>query len=197
MDILRLQKQLDFIKEIDKTKQILRNTILMDASRRENDAEHTWHMAVCAMLFTEYSHEKNLDMLKVLKMIMLHDVVEIDAGDTFAYDIQAHEDKAVRENKAAQRIFGLLPDDQKEEFISLWREFEDYLTPEAKYAHLVDTFMPIYHNYSTKGLQWQKLNVTAARVLERNKHIQQGSPVIWAYVEAMVKDAVDKGYLKP
>lgn len=160
MDFIRFQKQLEFITEIDKLKQILRNTILMDASRRENDAEHTWHMAVCAMLFSEYANEKNLDMLKVLKMIMIHDVVEIDAGDIFAYDDKGHLNKVEREQKAAQRIFGLLPDDQKEEFTNLWDEFEEYQTSEAQYAHLVDTFMPIYHNYSTKGLQWQRLNVT-------------------------------------
>lgn len=197
MDFSRFHKQLEFITEIDKLKKIFRNTILMDASRRENDAEHTWHMAVCAMLFTEYANEKNLDMLKVLKMIMIHDVVEIDAGDTFAYDDKGHLDKEEREQKAANRLFGLLPDDQQEEFMGLWDEFEEYKTPESKHAHLVDTFMPIYHNYRTKGLQWQRLNVTSDKVLTKNKHIQKGSEVIWEYVQNIVKDAVEKGYLNP
>ncbi len=192
----RFQNQLAFIEEIDKVKQILRNTILMDASRRENDAEHTWHMAVCAILFAEYSNEKNLDMLKVLKMIMIHDIVEIDAGDTFAYDDKGYLDKEDREKKAAERIFGLLPEDQREEFMALWQEFEEYETPEARHAHLADTFMPIYHNYRTKGLQWQRLNVTSEKVLNRNRHIKKGSGEIWSYVESMVKDAVEKGYLE-
>ena len=197
MDFERFQKQLEFIEEIDKAKQILRNTILMDASRNENDAEHTWHMAVCAMLFTEYSNEKNLDMLKVLKMIMIHDIVEIDAGDTFVYNEKGCLDKEDRETRAAKRIFGLLPGDQMKEFTALWEEFETYETPEAKYAHLVDTFMPIYHNYRTKGRQWQKLNVTGSKVLNRHKHIKKGSEEIWAFIESIVKDAVEKGYLEP
>jgi putative hydrolases of HD superfamily len=197
MDYDRFYKQLEFLTEIDKMKQIFRNTILMDDSRRENDAEHTWHMAVCSMLFIEYANEKDLDMLKVLKMIMIHDVVEIDAGDTFAYDDKGHIDKAEREQKAALRLFGLLPDDQRDEFMELWNEFEEYETPESKYACLVDTFMPIYHNYKTKGLQWQRLNVTSDKVLTRNSHIQCGSEEMWEYVQSIVKDAVEKGYLKP
>lgn len=196
MNFDRLNKQLEFLTQIDKLKQILRNTILIDDSRRENDAEHTWHMAVCAMLFTEYANVNAMDMLKVLKMIMIHDVVEIDAGDTFAYDDKGHIDKAEREQKAACRIFGLLPDDQREEFMQLWDEFEEYETSESKYAHLVDTFMPIYHNYKTQGLQWQRLNVTSDKVLAKNSHIQRGSEEIWAYVQSIVKDAVDKGYLR-
>ena len=195
MNFERFNKQLEFLAEIDKLKQILRNTILMDDSRRENDAEHTWHMAVCAILFVEYSNEKDLNILKALKMIMIHDIVEIDAGDTFAYDEIGHMDKAEREQKAAKRIFGLLPDDQREEFADLWNEFEEYETAESKYAHLVDTFMPIYHNYKTKGLQWQRLNVTSDKVLTRNRHIQRGSEEIWEYVQGIVKDAVEKGYL--
>lgn len=197
MNFDRFNKQLGFLTEIDKLKQIFRNTILMDDSRRENDAEHTWHMAVCAMLFIEYANVKDLDMLKVLKMIMIHDVVEIDAGDTFAYDAIGQMDKAEREQKAANRIFGLLPDDQREEFMELWNEFEEYETPESKYAILVDTFMPIYHNYKTKGLQWQRLKVTSDKVLTRNSHIQHGSEEIWEYIQSIVKDAVEKGYLKP
>lgn len=195
MDFARFQKQLEFITEIDKIKQIYRNTILMDASRKENDAEHTWHMAVCAMLISEYANEQNIDMLKVLKIIMIHDIVEIDAGDTSSYDDKGQLDKAERENKAAKRIFGLLPDDQRDEFLSLWQEFEEYQTPESKYAHLVDTFMPIYHNYKTKGLQWQRLKVTSKMVLEKNKHIEKGSKEIWDYIQSIIKDAVEKRFL--
>lgn len=195
MNLTRFEKQLKFLEEIDKAKNIIRQTLLMDASRRENDAEHTWHMAVCAMLFVDYAEEE-LDLLKTLKMILIHDIVEIDAGDTFAYDEKGHLDKEEREKKAAERIFGLLPDDQKDEFTKLWIEFEENKTPESKYAHMIDTFMPVYHNYKTKGLQWQRLNVTSDKVLKRCEYIKNGSKEIWKYVESIIKDAVQKGYLK-
>ncbi|MFZ3130339.1 MAG: HD domain-containing protein [Desulfosporosinus sp.] len=143
----RFRKQLDFIIEIDKVKRVLRNTVLMDSSRRENDAEHMWHMAVGAMVLSEYSDSKEPDMLKVLKIIMLHDVIEIYAGDTLAYDVQGHLDKAERESKATERIFSMLPEDQEIEFRSLWDEFEEGITSEAKFAGVRDSFMPILHNY--------------------------------------------------
>jgi putative hydrolase of HD superfamily len=193
----RFKMQLEFLTEIDKLKQILRNTILMDASRRENDAEHTWHMAVCAVLFSEYSNATEIDMLKVLKMVLIHDIVEIDAGDTFAYDVKGHEDKEVREQKAANRLFGLLPEDQCREFAELWHEFDKLETPEAKYASAIDRFMPIYHNYKTKGRQWREFKITKKMVLERNKTIEEGSKELWKFVERLVDDAVDKGYLLP
>ncbi len=196
MDRERFSKQLDFLREIDKVKSIFRNTVLLDKSRRENDAEHSWHMAVCAMLFQEYANDKNLDMCKVLKMIMLHDVIEIYSGDTFAYDTAGRATQAEREKAAADKLFALLPPDQGKEFRALWDEFEEYSTPESKYARLVDTFMPIYHNYITQGLMWQKMGVTKSKVLERNKHIKAGSEVIWNYVCEIVDDAVAKGYLK-
>ena len=141
----------------------------MDASRRENDAEHMWHMAVGAMVLCEYSDSKELDMLKVLKIIMLHDVIEIYAGDTFAYDVQGHMDKAEREKKAADKIFGMLPEDQGIEFRNLWDEFEEGISPEAKFAGAMDSFMPILHNYSTQGLQWQRLDVSSDRVLAKKQ----------------------------
>lgn len=197
LNMERFNKQLEFLIEIDKLKHILRNTILMDATRMENDSEHTWHMAVCAMLLSEYSNEQNLNMLKVLKMILLHDIVEIDAGDTFAYDEKGHLDKEVRENRAADRIFGLLPKDQEAEFRELWKEFEEYRSPEAKFAVAIDSFMPFLHNYVTKGLQWQRLGVTSDKVLERNKlRVESGSKVLYEYIETIVKEAVNKGYLK-
>jgi len=196
MDKERFSKQLDFLREIDKVKSIFRNTILLDKSRCENDAEHSWHMAVCAMLFQEYANDKNLDMCKVLKMIMLHDVVEIYAGDTFAYDPVGTETQAEREALAADKLFALLPDDQKKEFRAIWDEFVEYATPESKYAHLVDTFMPIYHNYITQGLKWRELGVTKSKVLNRNSHIKAGSEEIWNFVCEIVDDAVAKGYLR-
>lgn len=196
MDTKRFTKQLDFLREIDKVKSIYRNTVLLDKSRHENDAEHSWHMAVCAMLFHEYANDKKLDMCKTLKMIMLHDIIEIYSGDTFAYDPKRRETQAEREKLAADKLFELLPIDQNNEFRALWDEFEEYITPESKYAHLVDTFMPIYHNYITQGLKWRELGVTKSKVLSRNKHIKAGSEVIWDFVCEIVDDAVAKGYLE-
>lgn len=196
MDISRFKKQLDFIIEIDKVKEVLRNTVLMDASRRENDAEHMWHMAVAAIVLSEYSDSKELDMLKVLKMILLHDVIEIYAGDTFAYDEQGHLDKEKREREAADKVFGMLPEDQAIEFRRLWDEFEEGNTPEARFAGALDRFMPILHNYCTKGLQWQKHGISSDRVLARNKNIEKGSKFLWDYIKSIVEDGVKKGYLK-
>ncbi len=196
MDTNRFKKQLDFIVELDKLKQIARNTILMDASRKENDAEHTWHMAIAAMVLCEYSDSEKLDMLKVLKIILLHDVIEIYAGDTFAYDDRGHLDKAEREREAADKVFGLLPEDQGIEFRALWDEFEEGSTAEAKFAGAMDSFMPILHNYRTHGLQWRRLGVSSGRVLARNKHIEKGSKFLWEYIESIVEDGVRKGYLK-
>jgi len=196
MDTKRFSKQLDFLREIDKVKSIFRNTVLLDKSRRENDAEHTWHMAVCAMLFQEYANDRNIDMCKILKMIMLHDIVEIYSGDTFAYDPIGRKTQAEREKLAADKLFAILPIDQNNEFRAIWDEFEKYATPESKYAHLVDTFMPIYHNYMTQGLKWQELGVTKTKVINRNQHIKAGSEVIWNFVCEIVDDAVAKGYLQ-
>lgn len=196
MDRNRLSKQLDFLREIDKVKSVFRNTVLLDKSRRENDAEHSWHMAVCAMLFQEYANYNDLDMGKVLKMIMLHDIVEIYSGDTFAYDPAGRETQTEREKLAADKLFALLPDDQSKEFRALWDEFEECSTPESKYAHLVDRFMPIYHNYVTQGLKWREFGITKSQVLNRNQNIKEGSEEIWNYVCEIVEDAVAKGYLK-
>lgn len=197
MDIQRFNRQIEFIAEIDKVKQILRNTILMDASRKENDAEHTWHMAMGAMILSEYANEENLDMLKVFEMILLHDIVEIDAGDTFAYANVNMQEKAEKEKRAAERIFGLLPADLAEKLIKTWNEYEAADTPEAQFAQAMDSFMPILHNYRTKGLQWQRLDVSREKVLSRNRRIERGSAILWNYIESIVNDAVEKGYLKP
>lgn len=192
----RFNKQLNFIIEIDKLKQVFRRTILMDESRRENDAEHMWHMAVGAMLFQEYSNNIEIDMSQVLKMVLLHDVIEIYAGDTFAYDVQGHDDKEERERNSADRVFALLPKDQELEFRKLWDEFEAASTIESKYAKAMDRFMPILHNYTTKGKQWKKFGITSEMVLERNKTIEDGSKFLWEYVKEIVEDSLQKGYLK-
>jgi len=196
MDIERLEKQLTFLREIDKVKSIFRNTILLDSSRRENDAEHSWHMAVCAMLIPEYLDEPINDMARLMQMIMLHDVIEVYAGDTFAYDsIDVLSSQKEREIAAAVKIFSILPKDQAELFRSLWDEFEDYATPESKCAHLVDTFMPVYHNYMTQGKKWRELGATRDKVLARCKQIEKGSNELYRYICTIIDDAVQKGYL--
>lgn len=196
MDGEKFSRQLAFLKEIDKAKEISRNTILMDRSRKENDAEHMWHMAVCAMLFSEYADCGKPDMLRVLKMVLIHDIIEIDAGDTFVYDAAGCLDQHDRETKAADRIFNILPDDQAKEFRALWDEYEEQKTPEAVFTRLCDTFMPLYHNYETEGQQWRKLNVTSDKVYKRSEQITKGSAEIGEYVRGLIDDAVGKGYLK-
>ncbi len=191
----RFKQQLDFIIEIDRLKKVVRQTLLMDSSKQENDAEHSWHMALSILLLEEYAILKNVNLLKSVKMALIHDIVEIDAGDTFAYDEKAHHDKTERELKAADRIFGLLPEDQYLSYKNLWLEFEEGKTPEAAFAGAIDKFMPILHNYITEGKQWKKHKVTAEMVLKRNAPIKNGSEVLWSIVENLVDDAVVKGYL--
>ena len=196
MNYERLEKQLAFLREIDKAKSIFRNTLLLDSSRRENDAEHSWHMAVCAMLFIEYLNEPINDMGRLLKMIMLHDVIEIYSGDTFAYgNIAELSSQKDRELAAADKLFSLLPEEQTREFRSLWDEFEASDTPEAKCARLVDTFMPVYHNYITKGQKWLELGVTKEKVLVRCKWIKNSSDELYNFICGIINDAVEKGYL--
>ena len=190
----RLSRQIEFILEIDKLKSILRRSYLVHDPRRENSAEHSWHLAVLAMLLAEHANAE-VNLLRVLKMLLVHDIVEIDAGDTFCYDTVGNETKAERETLAAQRIFGLLPDDQREELHELWGEFEARQTPEAKYAAALDRLMPLLHNYHTQGRSWREHGVTRAQVLERNRHIEEGSEAIWQYIEVLIEDADRKGYL--
>jgi putative hydrolases of HD superfamily len=194
MEEQRLIDQIHFIVEIDKLKTIFRQSFITDKSRHENDAEHSWHFAVMAILLKEYANEE-IDILRVLKMILIHDLVEIDAGDTFLYDDIGNSDKEERELKAAERIFGLLPVDQREEYYSLWREFEDKNTPESKYAGALDRLHPLLQNYYTGGLSWKKHNLTSDLVLEKNRQIEKGSKELWEFAKGLILDAVKKGYL--
>ena len=195
MDLERISKQIEFIVEIDKIKHVFRKTLLMNGSRHENDAEHSWHLAVMAILLSEYSNANELDVLRVLKMVLVHDIVEIDAGDTFCYDEKGALDKREREERAADRIFNILPDDQAREVRVLWEEFEECETAEAKFANSLDRFQPLLHNYRTCGRSWKKHGITKDKVLGRNRPIEKGSRQLWAYVEEMIESAVDKGYL--
>lgn len=195
MDRLRIDKQIAFIEEIDKVKQIYRRTILMDGSRNENDAEHSWHLAVMAVLLSEYAG-KEIDLLKVIKMVLIHDIVEIDAGDTYCYDEAGYLDKRDREEKAADRIFNILPADQARELRDLWEEFEECNSPEAKFAASLDRFQPLLHNYRTCGLSWRKHDIAKDMVIKRNSLIGEGAPRLWNYAHDIIEDSVEKQFLR-
>lgn len=189
----RLEKQLDFIREIDKEKEIFRQTYLADASRRENDAEHAWHMAVMTLLLSEYANEK-IDVLKTVAMLLIHDVVEIDAGDTYAYDEEAKKTQAEREQRAAERIYSMLPSEQGDRLMQLWQEFEERQTPEAKFARTMDNIQPMLLNDASDGLAWREHQVNLSQILKRNEKTAEGSEQIWEYVyEHILKKNVEKG----
>jgi putative hydrolase of HD superfamily len=191
----RLEKQIEFILEIDKAKQVLRRTLLLDQSRRENDAEHSWHLAVMALLLAEYAASETLDLFRVVKMVLIHDLVEIDAGDIFIYDAALCAEKEERERRAAERIFGLLPEDLAAELRTLWEEFEARETPEARFAAALDRLQPLLHNYHTHGYAWRRHGIRHDRVLTVNQRIAEGAPALWEYAKGLIEDAVRKGYL--
>ncbi len=190
----KLSKQLEFIKEIDKIKYIQRKTKLFKSNRNENDAEHSWHLAVMAMVLLEYSNE-DIDILKVLKMLLIHDIVEIDAGDTFIYDTQKDHTNTNEELKAAKRIFGMLPDDQAKEFIDVWVEFEEGKTNEAKFARSMDRLEPLLQNVSNNGGTWKEFNVKYDAVYKKQQVIQEGSKELWQYAEEIIDKSVESGIL--
>jgi putative hydrolase of HD superfamily len=193
----RLARQIRFIVEVDQLKGIFRQTLLTRSRRRENDAEHSWHLCLCAIVLAEYANAPHLDLLRVLKMLILHDIVEIDAGDTFAYDTAGMAGQHAREARAARRIFGLLPPDQAAEFRALWDEFEARATAESKFAAALDRFQPMLLNCRTSGAAWRKHGVTHDRVVARNRHVADGSTELWEYAEKMLQAAVAAGHLAP
>lgn len=190
-----LLKQVAFIKEIDKLKYILRKTRLFHSDRHENDAEHSWHLAMMTIVLAEHS-DKPIDILKVLKMVLIHDIVEIDAGDTFIYDATKSHTNTDEELMAAKRIFGLLPTAQAEEFIAIWKEFEDGISNEAKFARSMDRFEPLLQNTSNDGGTWKEFDVPYQQVYDKKKAIKEGSPAIWEYAEKLLDESVNKGILK-
>lgn len=194
-DKTRLLQQLEFVVEIDRLKQILRRTVITDRSRHENSAEHSWHLAVMAILLEEYANEA-IDLGRVLKMVLVHDLVEIDAGDTFCYDAEAHEDKAEREQKAADRLFGLLPENQASDFHSLWNEFEHRRTSEARFANALDRLQPMLNNLATGGYSWRRHGISRTQVLERNCPIAEGSRFLWSHMEELLQQAIEEGLLE-
>lgn len=190
-----LLKQISFIKEIDKLKYIQRKTKLFNSDRHENDAEHSWHLAMMALVLAEHSN-RSVDILKVVKMVLIHDIVEIDAGDTFLYDTLKNHTNTREELAAAKRIFGLLPEKQAEEFVEIWKEFEDGITDEAKFAKSMDRFEPLLQNTSNNGGTWTEFNVDYQKVYDKKKAIKDGSASIWDYAENLINESVKKGILK-
>ena len=194
MQTENLIKQVAFIKEIDKLKYIQRKTKLFNSDRPENDAEHSWHLAMMAIILAGHS-DKPIDVLKVLKMVLIHDIVEIDAGDTFLYDSTKSHTNTEEELMAANRIFGLLPSEQAEELIAIWQEFEAGITDEAKFAKTMDRFEPLLQNASNNGGTWEEFNVPYEQVYEKKKVISNSSASIWNYAEQLLNESVEKGIL--
>ena len=190
----RLKKQLEFILEIDKMKKILRQTILTDYSRQENDAEHSWHISVMAMVLAEYADE-SVDISRVIRMTLVHDLIEIYAGDTFAYDAAGNQDKKARENAAADRLFAMLPADQGSEIRNLWEEFDRMESPDAIFAAALDRLQPLLHNFVTEGHTWKR-GVTSEQVRKRMAVIEKANPRLFEVVNTVIDESLEKGYLK-
>lgn len=195
MNTKDLLNQIAFIKEIDKVKYIQRKTKLFNSDRNENDAEHSWHLALMAIVLAEHSDEP-IDVLKVVKMVLIHDIVEIDAGDTFIYDSQKNHSNTDEERLAANRIFGLLPEKQARELIAIWEEFEAGETKEARFAKAMDRLEPLLQNTSNDGGTWKEFGVNYEKVYEKKSVIKEGSKTLWNYAEGLINESVAKGILK-
>ena len=196
MEQQRFEKQLAFLVEVDKMKTIFRRTRLITEKRREDDAEHSWHFALTALVLLEYAKE-DVDINHVIQMALVHDLVEVYAGDTFAYDERGYQDKEQRELAAADRIFGLLPDEQGRRLRALWEEFEAFETKEACYANAIDRLQPFINNYKTQGHTWREGSVTSAQVYKRMDAVRLYAPELWPFIVFVIDDAIEKGYLKP
>nr|WP_294875582.1 HD domain-containing protein [uncultured Pedobacter sp.] len=195
MNIEQLQKQIDFIHEIDKVKYIQRKTRLFNSNRTENDAEHSWHLALMAVVLSGHSNQK-IDLLKVIKMLLIHDLVEIDAGDIFLYDTSVSHTNTEAELSAAKRIFGLLPSEQADELILIWKEFEAGETAESKFARAMDRFEPLLQNRSNNGGTWKEFNIPYEKVIEKKSIINEGSEVLWNYAKNLIDNSVEEGILQ-
>lgn len=198
MDIERLEKQLRFIIEADKLKTVLRRThLICDKEKFENDAEHSWHLTLEALLLFEYVVGKDkIDLFRVLKILIVHDLVEIGAGDTYCYDEIALRDKEQREKDAADSLYSLLPEDQKNEFLSLWEEYEEQQTQEAKYAAVIDRIQPLLQIYYTQGSTWLEHGINLKQELKRNEILRDIAPALWDYAKEIICESAKRGYLK-
>ena len=192
---LNLQKQLSFIVEVDKVKNIMRRTLLIDGSRRENDAEHSWHLAIMAMLLTEYAEDKNFSLERVMKMVIVHDLVEVYAGDTFAFDVQGNIEKEEKEKLAADKLFSQLPENQGKQLRKLWEEFDEMKTPDARYAAALDRLQPFIHNLCTEGHTWVLAKVTKAQVYKRSGLSMEVLPALKPWMEEQIEFAIKKGWI--
>ncbi len=190
-----LMQQMEFIIEIDKLKDIERRNLILQGKRFENTAEHSWSLGIMAMLLCEHANEP-VDQVNVMKMVLVHDIVEIDAGDTYCYDTKGYEDKADREKQAADRLFGMLNDAQQREFRALWDEFEDRATADAKFANAIDRILPLMQNWQANGVPWKKRNIRVDQVRERMAPVRDGSVEIWELSEHIIQQAHEKGYLQ-
>jgi len=193
----RLQRQIGFLLEIDRLKNVIRRTPHIEGSRLENSAEHSWHIAVAALVLAEYAAEPGVDTLHAMKVLLVHDLIEIDAGDTYCYDEDGRQDQKQRERAAADRIFSLLPEDQTTAVRDLWEEFEARRTAEAKFAHAVDRLMPLLHNFVTDGRSWRQNGIRRSQVEQRMAPIAAGSPRLHAFARRVIDAAETKGYLAP
>ncbi|MDF5730237.1 MAG: HD domain-containing protein [Rhizonema sp. PD38] len=194
MLINKLTQQIEFIIEIDRLKQVIRQTLLTDGTRQENSAEHSWHLAMMAIILAEYAPE-GVDLLCAIKMLLIHDLVEIDAGDTFCYDVEANQSKAAREEQAALRLFGLLPAELGSELRLLWQEFEVRVSVTAKFAAALDRIQPLLHNQQTEGGTWRIHNITRSQVIERMRPVEAGIPELWCFVQQVIEECVVAGHL--
>ena len=191
----KLQQQMIFIAEVDKLKNIFRRTILTDSSRRENDAEHSWHLALMAIVLEEYAAEP-VNLGRVLAMVTVHDLIEIYAGDTFAFDTAANQDKAQREQAAAEKLFGMLDQEQGHKFRQLWEEFDAMNTADSRFAASLDRIQPFMHNVLTEGHTWKLGSVTKEQVYRRMSPVKTGTPALWPWLESQVASAIEKGWIK-
>ena len=193
MDSERLRQQMDFCREIDKEKEVFRQSYLCSGNRRENDAEHAWHAALMAVILEEYANEE-IDLLKTITMLLIHDVVEIDAGDTYAYDVEGLKSQAEREEKAADRIYGLLPEDQRERMLTLFREFEEGESPEARFAKALDNVQPVMLNDASCGKDWREKGIRLSQAIQRQRRTAKGSQILWDEVsKPMIRRNIEQG----
>ena len=190
-----LARQIQFILEADKLKTVIRNTLLTDRSRFENAAEHSWHAALAAVVLFDAVEVNGMDLAHIVRMLLVHDLVEIDAGDTFCYSLQQRQDQMQREQKAAERIFSLLPNPQAEKLRRLWMEFEAQQTPEARFANAVDRLQPLLQAIHTRGKTWRQNGIRKDQVIERMQPVRSALPSLWGYVIELIEDAADRGYL--
>lgn len=195
--MLTLPQKLEFIKEIDKLKSILRVNLLANGQRRENSAEHSWHLALMALVLQDYVDDPQMDLLKALKMALIHDLVEIDAGDTYAFDTKGHEDKVERENKAAERLFQILPPSIGEELHTLWDDYEEGLSPEAKFIGALDRLHPFLQHMANEGIIWRERKMKRSLLLTRMIEVKHKCPALWPIVETSITEAIQKGWLLP